>query len=141
MDIETQTFGGSVSGKRSWFRAFLRGASKRCPQCGAGRIFAGYTTTRATCDVCHLDLSGHRADDAPPYLTIMVVGHLLIPLALATRQMFEPPLWAQFAFWTPALILATIWMLPVSKGAMIGIQWANRMHGFAGHNADPKVDA
>ena len=113
----------------------------RCPQCGRGRLFSGYVKTNNTCDACGLDLSGHRADDAPPYLTIMIVGHILIPVALAVKQVFDPPLSTQFAIWLPAIVLASWWLLPVSKGAMIGLQWANRMHGFAGPDADPDADA
>ena len=118
-----------------------RGLAKRCPQCGQGRIFTGYTRTADHCPVCGLDLTGHRADDAPPYMTIFVVGHLAIPLALAAKQLFDPPMWLQFAIWIPVIIGAAYWLLPVMKGAMIGLQWANRMHGFAGPEADPAADA
>jgi len=34
------------------------------------------------------------------------------------------------------MIAASWWMLPASKGALIGLQWANRMHGFADHGDD-----
>jgi len=26
----------------------------------------------------------------------------------------------------------SLWLLPRAKGALIGLQWANRMHGFGG---------
>lgn len=139
-DPEIQRFGGAPHG-RSWLRAAARGLRGKCPQCGRGALFYRYAKTAETCPVCGLDLSGHRADDAPPYLTILVVGHLAIPLALAAKQLFDPPLWAQFAFWTPAILLATFWFLPRAKGALIGVQWANRMHGFAGPHADQDAEA
>jgi len=128
------------SAPRSWVRAMGRGFRKRCPECGHGNLFKSYTKTRDHCAHCALDLSGHRADDAPPYLTIMIVGHLMIPLALAMKQVFDPPLSLQFAIWFPLMIIATFWLLPIMKGAMVGLQWANRMHGFAGPNADPQSD-
>ena len=136
-----EQFGGAATAKRSWVNAMQRGARKRCPQCGRGRLFAGYTRSADRCGSCGLDFSGHRADDAPPYVTIMIVGHVLIPKALLVRQLFEPPLWLQFAIWLPAIMIATFWLLPVVKGAFIGLQWANRMHGFAGDDADPDADA
>lgn len=126
----TEIFGDAPD-KRSWLNAMWTGARKKCPSCGQGRLFAGYSRTANTCSHCGLELSGHQADDAPPYITIMIVGHIAIPLALAYKQLFDPPLWMQFAIWSPVLILATAFMLPVSKGALIGLQWANRMHGFA----------
>ena len=117
-----------------------RGLARRCPRCGRGRLFAGYVKTNPACEVCGLDLTGHQADDAPPYITIILVGHVMIPMALAMKQVFDPPLWLQFAIWLPAVIIAGSLLLPAAKGAMIGLQWANRMHGFAGSSADPDAD-
>jgi len=114
-------------------KAMMRGFSKRCPQCGEGKLFAGYMNNHDACDNCGLDYTGHRADDAPPYFTIMIVGHIIIPLALTIRQTFEPSLPLQFLIWTPVLLISTFIFLPRSKGTMIGLQWANRMHGFADH--------
>ncbi|MEL6112356.1 MAG: DUF983 domain-containing protein [Pseudomonadota bacterium] len=121
---------------RSWVRALGRGFAKRCPRCGRGTLFSGFLTNAVQCSTCGLDFTGHRADDAPPYVTIMIVGHLIVPLALLFRQLFEPALWIQFALWTPLILIATIWLMPRSKGAMIGIQWANEMHGFARDTAE-----
>ena len=116
-----------------------RGSAKRCPQCGRGALFDGYTRLRGDCASCGLDFSGHRADDAPPYMTIMIVGHILIPLALAVKQIFDPPLGVQFAIWAPVILAATALLLPVSKGALVGLQWANRMHGFGDDDDDPAM--
>jgi len=128
----TQTFGGGPTQDRSWKQALLRGARKRCPRCAHGRLFSGYTKTAERCEVCGLDFTGHRADDAPPYFTTLIVGHVTIPIALAVAEIFAPPLWVQFAIWLPALMAMTLWLLPISKGALVGVQWANRMHGFGG---------
>ena len=140
MTTKTQTF-GEIADSRSWAQAMGRGMRKKCPQCGQGALFSGYSKTNASCGVCNLDLSGHQADDAPPYLTIIIVGHILIPVALAVKQVFAPALWLQFAIWLPLIIIATFWLLPISKGAMVGLQWANRMHGFANSGTQDKTDA
>ncbi|MEO0399097.1 MAG: DUF983 domain-containing protein [Pseudomonadota bacterium] len=129
-DTSSETLAGDDGAPRSWVRALWRGARRRCPHCGEGRLFYGYTRVNDHCPSCGLEFSGHRADDAPPYITIMIVGHVAIPLALAWKQFFDPPLALQFLALTPAMLLATAWLLPVSKGAMIGVQWANRLHGF-----------
>lgn len=122
----------NAAGPRSWLRALGRGLAGRCPQCGAGKLFAGYTRTRAACDACGLNISGHRADDAPPYVTIFLVGHIMIPLAMLVKQAFDPALGLQFLIFTPMAAALAAWLLPVSKGGFIGLQWANRMHGFGG---------
>jgi uncharacterized protein (DUF983 family) len=116
--------------RRDWVLALGRGLRKRCPACGRGSLFQGYAATAARCAACGLDIGGHQADDAPPYVTAFVVGHLVIPLVLLARQAFDLSVTAQFLLWTPLAIAATAWFLPVSKGALIAIQWANRMHGF-----------
>lgn len=134
METDRESFGGA---ERSWWRALNRGMRKKCPQCGRGRLFSGYTRTANECNRCQLDLSGHEADDAPPYVTILIVGHIAIPLALAMKQLFDPPMGLQFAIWMPLMLVSTFWLLPVSKGAMIGLQWANRMHGFAAGRGRP----
>lgn len=129
MTTQTEIFGGDA-GKRSWLSAMGRGLRGRCPSCGEGRLFAGYVKTGDPCKTCGLDVSGHRADDAPPYITIAIVGHIVVPLALAAKQIFDPSLPLQFAIWLPLTVLMSWALLPASKGAMIGLQWANRMHGF-----------
>lgn len=140
MTHATEVYGGAKP-KRQWLTAMIRGGGGRCPKCGRGRLFSGYVKTAAECDQCGLDLTGHRADDAPPYMTIFIVGHIAIPLALASKQVFDPPMWAQFAFWLPVMAIAAWALLPASKGALIGLQWVNRMHGFAGPDADASADA
>lgn len=140
MESAIEVFGGDAE-RRSWTQAIGRGLAHRCPQCGKGKLFKSYVKTRQSCESCGLDFSGHRADDAPPYITIIIVGHVLIPLALAVKQLFDPPLSVQFAIWLPLMILSAWALLPASKGAMVGLQWANRMHGFAGPDADPDADA
>ena len=133
-------FGAEPAKRRSWLRGMWRGARHKCPSCGEGRLFAGYVRTSPECAACSLDVSGHRADDAPPYLTIMVVGHVMIPAALAVKQIFDPPLATQFLIFAPLMIIATFWLLPIVKGALIGLQWANAMHGFGEGDPDAVED-
>ena len=119
----------------------FRGLGKKCPKCGRGRLFDGYVATAENCPSCGLSFAGHQADDAPPYITIMVVGHLAIPLALAMKQLFDPPMWFQFALWGPVILIATFLFLPMAKGALIGLQWANYMHGFSVGSGIPPAEA
>ena len=127
-------------GPRSWVQAIRRGLARKCPRCGNGRLFVAYTRLAPSCTACGLDYSGHQADDAPPYVTILVVGHLAIPLALVAKQVFDPPLALQFAVLTPSVLAAAYFLLPVSKGALVALQWANRMHGFGDEPADSVIE-
>lgn len=114
--------------------ALLRGWRRRCPNCGGGPMMAGYLAVRHSCASCGERLDQHRADDAPAWATIVIVGHVLVPGLLAVETGFHPPLWVHWSIW-PALTLGlTLWLLPRVKGAIIAAQWAWRMHGFGGEN-------
>jgi uncharacterized protein (DUF983 family) len=116
---------------RNWKSAFFRGSVKRCPRCGTGKVFQGYIRTNDSCSHCSLALHHHRADDAPPYFTMMIVGHVVVPLLLLAEKVWAPELWIHAIIWLPLTLFMTLWLLPRVKGATIGIQWALGMHGFA----------
>jgi len=110
--------------------AVLRGWHRRCPHCGGGPLFSGYLTVRPGCMACGEPFHHHRADDAPAWATILVVGHVLLFSVLAVEVTFSPPLWVEWALWPAVTIALTLWLLPRIKGAVVALQWAKRMHGF-----------
>ena len=115
---------------RGIFPAMLKGARGRCPACGEGRLFRRYLEVADACPACGEALHHHRADDAPPYFTILIAGHLLVPLLLMFERALTPPLWLHIAVWGPFTILVCLALLPLVKGAIVGLQWALYMHGF-----------
>lgn len=119
-------------GDRSLGEAMLRGARLRCPACGHGRLFRAYLKVVDTCPECREALHHHRADDAPPYFTMVIVGHIIVAGVLALEQAAAPPQWVHFALWLPLTLLFSLTILPHVKGSLVGLQWANRMHGFGG---------
>jgi uncharacterized protein (DUF983 family) len=123
-------------GPRPLWRSLLRGFRCRCPNCGEGAIFRGYLKPLPECPVCREDFTPQRADDFPPYVTIVVVGHLLVPILLAVQLTVELHPYAHLAIWLPLTAVATVALLRPVKGAIIALQWALRMHGFDG-NPDP----
>jgi len=116
--------------KRNVFQAMLRGARGRCPSCGRGRLFGRYLKVADQCPHCGEALHHQRADDAPPYFTIFVAGHVIVPLMLAFEVAFRPALWVHMLVWGPATIALCLTLLPAIKGAVVGLQWALYMHGF-----------
>lgn len=119
-------------GHRDVPQSMLRGARQRCPACGQGALFGKYLKVRDACPACAEELHHHRADDAPPYFTMLITGHIVVGLVLAVETAYSPPLWVHAVVW-PAMIMAlSLWLLPRIKGALVGAQWALRMHGFSG---------
>ncbi len=125
---------GSEEAGRSLWRALRRGFARRCPACGAGTLFAGYSRVVAACGTCGEDLSHQRADDAPPYFTMLLVGHIIVPLVLLVETKFVLSTWEQLAIWLPVTLFLSLVLLPRIKGAIVALQWANRMHGFGSLN-------
>ena len=110
--------------------AMRRGAMRRCPACGKGALYQGYLKVRDTCPACGEALHHHRADDAPAYFVILIVGHLVVGLALPVEAAFHPPMWVHAALWLPLALIGSLALLGPIKGAIVGLQWALRMHGF-----------
>lgn len=117
---------------RDWWQSIKRGFTGRCPHCGEGKLFRAFLKPVDTCAVCGEEMHHQRADDAPPYLTILVVGHIVG----AAMLFFHEKGW-NFSMWTEALLwpaiglVGCLWFLPRCKGALIAYQWALKMHGFA----------
>lgn len=129
-DAPTTWSGPTAKPHRPLMPAMLRGARGRCPACGEAALFDGYLTVRHSCSACGEEFHHHRADDAPPYFTILIVGHIIVSLVLAVEVAFVPPLWLHAALWIPLTIASSLVLLRPIKGAIVGLQWALYMHGF-----------
>lgn len=112
--------------------ALLRGYRRRCPNCGKGRIFDGYLKVNDSCSECGQDLHHHRADDGPPWLTMLVVGHLMAPLLHIVFVRFRPEPIVLFTIFAIGCVSLSLYLLPRLKGLLIAFQWSRRMYGF-GH--------
>ena len=110
--------------------ALRRGFLGRCPNCGRGKLFRAFLKVADTCPVCGEELHHHRADDAPAYFNIVIVGHIVVPLALAVETAFAPPYWFYYAIWFPLMLGLSFALMQPIKGAIVAWQWAHRMHGF-----------
>ena len=110
--------------------AMWRGLRRRCPNCGQGSMFEGYLKVADSCPACGEELSHHRADDGPAYLTILVVGHLMAPLLHVGFTRFRPDPLVMATVFTIGCVALSLYLLPRLKGLVVGIQWAKRMHGF-----------
>jgi uncharacterized protein (DUF983 family) len=114
-----------------------RGFRGRCPRCGEGKLFRAFLKVDNNCSVCGLDFTPHRADDLPAYLVIIIVGHIVVPTALMIETNYAPPVALQLAIYLPFTFVASLLLLQPVKGAVVGMQWALRMHGFDEQNPEP----
>lgn len=87
-------------------------------------MFAAYVRMARDCTACGLEYEPYRADDAPAYFTILIVGHVVVPGMLLLEQGLHPPSWVHMALWMPLTLVLTLALLPRVKGAIVGVQWA-----------------
>ena len=109
--------------KRSIILGMRRGAAQRCPHCGQGALYRKYLKIQP-CPACGHDNTRYPADDAPPYFTILIVGHLVV-----APMLFFPWIWQAntalvLATVLPTLMILILLLLPVVKGAVVGLHWA-----------------
>ena len=64
------------------FALLWRGILKHCPQCGVGSLLTGYLKPESCCSHCGEDFRHISADDGPAWLTLLLVGHAVVPLMI-----------------------------------------------------------
>jgi uncharacterized protein (DUF983 family) len=126
----------AIGEKRDLWSAMKRGFRGRCPRCGEGKLFRAFLKTADNCSACGLDFTPHRADDLPAYLVIVIVGHIVVPMALWIETNYSPAVWLQLSIYLPFTFVASLLLLQPVKGVVVGMQWALRMHGFDENTQD-----
>lgn len=117
--------------QRATITSMWRGFIGRCPACGQGALFRAYLKVSDRCPACQTELHHQRADDAPPYVTMFLVGHIVVALLLAGEAvMADVPFWLEALIWSTVTVALSLLLLPRIKGAFVGLQWSLRMHGF-----------
>ncbi len=100
-----------------------RGFTGRCPNCGKGALLHRYLKITSPCEVCGHDNAQYPSDDAPPYFTILIIGHIVIAPLLLFPFVWQWPAAAVLAVTLPTVCALTLWLLPRVKGAVVGVQW------------------
>jgi uncharacterized protein (DUF983 family) len=118
------------------FAAAKRGFLGRCPACGQGRLFGRFLKVVDRCQVCGTELHHHRADDFPPYLVMIIVGHVVVYGILQTETRLEVPMWVHLAVWPALTLVLALALLQPVKGAVVGLQYALGMHGSGAAHAE-----
>ncbi|MBL0374836.1 DUF983 domain-containing protein [Rhizobium sp. KVB221] len=127
------------AGERNTVQAMKRGLFCTCPACGSGKLFKSFLKSVDHCAACGEEMSHHRADDLPAYLSIVLIGHIVLGGFMMTDLVWPVSSWIHLAIWTPLTVILALATIQPIKGAVIGLQWATRMHGFGGQ--EPKAES
>jgi uncharacterized protein (DUF983 family) len=82
------------------------------------------------CAFCGEHYGKTHAADGPACLTILVVGHLVVPSALYAETAFRWPLWVSITVWPLTALTLTLAILPRAKAIFIAAIWATKAPGF-----------
>ncbi len=100
--------------------------SCRCPRCGRGNLFNGVLSVHPRCPACDLDLRQTDTGDAGAVPIIILLGAIVGGMALWTEFRFEPRWWMHALLWPTVTVPAAIWLMRLSKSAMIAMQYRHR---------------
>lgn len=138
-DTQAVQYGGKPE-ERPLGRSIMRGTLSRCPACGKGHLFRAWLKPVDACASCGEDMHHQRSDDLPPYISILILGHVAVGGFMMTDTVFLVPMWVHFAIWVPITIMVALLTIQPIKGGVIGLQWALKMHGFGNEAEKKQID-
>src|SRR5277367_6568576 len=94
-----------------WKLSVTRGLRGRCPRCGSGPLFRSYVRPVARCTSCGEAWGEMRADDFPPYATLLIVGLLFVPYFIISQRM-DISTTVELAVGLTAAVVLSIFLLP-----------------------------
>ena len=107
-------------------KPFLAGLAGRCPNCGKGRLFAGFLRIQPVCESCAFPLATADSGDGPAVFIILIVGFLMAFGSLFVQVAYDPPVWVLLAIFMPLTVVLCLAMLRPMKGLMVAAQFHNQ---------------
>jgi len=107
----------------SLLTALGRGIRRKCPCCGQASAFRSYLKIVDACPQCQTPLSLYPCDDGPAYVTMLLVGHLVIAPAFLLHLFYTYPLEVVLPTMVVSMAVLTLALLPFVKGAFLSLLW------------------
>ncbi|MFN3424780.1 MAG: DUF983 domain-containing protein [Novosphingobium meiothermophilum] len=111
--------------------ALWRGIRGKCPRCGGTHLFARFLKPVERCRMCGQNWTLHAADDFPPYIAILLTGHIMAPVIIELGLHTGLPGWAMMLGVAVMAVMLLGAFLQPAKGAVIALQWWLGLQGFA----------
>lgn len=106
--------------------AIRAGLLCRCPNCGQGRLFAGFLKVAERCSVCDFDLKAADSGDGPAVFVILIAGFLTCFGMVFHEVAARPPWYVLLVIWPPIGFIACLGLLRPTKSLLIAMQFHNR---------------
>tara|TARA_A100000171_G_scaffold52843_1_gene73569 strand:+ start:4689 stop:5111 length:423 start_codon:yes stop_codon:yes gene_type:complete len=120
-DLAKRKYDLMKNNNKTFSNSIFRGFKLKCPACGEGKLFSKFLKVRDHCSHCHQELSHFRADDAPPYLTIFIIVHLVVPFFLALDRFYNLSIPFLLVLSLPITLILTLATMPFVKGGVLGV--------------------
>lgn len=104
-----------------WPMTIVRGLRAICPRCGKAKIFNGYLKVHDVCSHCGANFAELPADDAPPYVAMVIVLQVIGVFVVMFYKGVFLPNWPTAIGALLALVIVCMLALRVTKGAIIGV--------------------
>ena len=114
--------GSPAAGWRLLF--FRRALARRCPQCGAGRLYRGYARLHDRCSECGLIYRREQGAQTGSMYATAAVTQIFAALLIALAWLFTD--WSVGPFLAvsvPLLLAFCGWVLPVSQSFWVGVEY------------------
>lgn len=97
-------------------------------------MFTRFLKPVPACTACGQSWEAQRADDLPAYIVVLLLGHIIVPIMIEVNTAFSVPMAVQLVLWPGLAVVLALLLIQPTKGAVIGLQWSRRLHGFAAPN-------
>lgn len=94
----------------------------RCPDCGRGRLFAGFLRVVDACEACGHDFRGLNTGDGAAVFVMQAAGAPVVFGALFVQLAWSPPVWLVAAAALPLVAGLSFALMRPAKGLMIALQ-------------------
>lgn len=101
----------------------------RCPNCGKGRLFAGFLKVVERCAACGFDFTRLNTGDGAAIFIMQIAGGIVVFTALYLQIALNPPIWLMLLIALPASLGLSLGLMRPGKGLMIALQMKNRTNG------------
>lgn len=101
----------------------------RCPNCGKGRLFAGFLKVVERCEACGFDFTRLNTGDGAAIFIMQIAGGIVVFTALYLQIALNPPIWLMLLIALPTSLILSLGLMRPGKGLMIALQMKNRTKG------------
>ncbi|MGE3302598.1 MAG: DUF983 domain-containing protein [Hyphomonadaceae bacterium] len=105
---------------------FVAAVKARCPNCGKGKLFAGFIRFAPRCDVCGVSFRTADVGDGAAVFVMFIVGAIVVPLAFILQFAFAAPTVLTLATACAAAIALSLGLLRPVKALLYALQFRNK---------------